>query len=50
MYAALWRALPQRIWLKILILAAGGLALITLLMLFVFPWVDQLLSSGVTVN
>jgi len=51
MYGALWRILPGPVWLRIieaLILAAAVLAV---LVLWVFPWVQELIPTpDVTVN
>lgn len=46
MYAALWRALPGPVWLRILIVLALAAAVLFALVAWVFPWVDGLLSSG----
>ena len=46
MYSALWRILPGNLWVKIAILTAAAAAVITVLMVFVFPVVD----AGITVR
>ncbi|CAN5375299.1 hypothetical protein BH09ACT6_BH09ACT6_26710 [soil metagenome] len=52
MYAALWRILPGPVWVRVLILLILLVAVLILLALWVFPWVDVLLtpSQPVTVN
>lgn len=51
MYAALWRIIPGTFWVKVAVLTVAAAVVITLLMLFVFPAVDDLMSSReVTVN
>ncbi len=40
MYGALWRALPGPIWVRALIMAALVAAVLTALVLWVFPWVN----------
>lgn len=45
MYAALWRIIPGPLWLRIIIATAAAAAVITLLMVFVFPWIDALMTS-----
>ena len=45
MYAALWRVLPGPVWLRVLILAVVAAALLTSLVLWVFPWVQAILPS-----
>ena len=37
MYAALWRALPGPVWVKILELVVVTIAVVAVLMAFVFP-------------
>ena len=44
MYAALWRILPGTLWVKIAILAAAAIVVITILMMFVFPAVNTAIS------
>ena len=44
MYAALWKVLPGTVWLKIAILTAAALVIVTGLMLFVFPAVNTAIS------
>ena len=51
MYAALWRVLPDSLWIKIAILTATAAVVITVLMMFVFPAVDTAITvREVTVN
>lgn len=45
MYAALWRIIPGPLWLRITIAAVATLAVVAILMVFVFPLVDTLMSS-----
>jgi hypothetical protein len=45
MYAALWRIIPGPLWLRIIIATAATAAVIALLMVFVFPWIDALMTS-----
>lgn len=45
MYAALWRILPGPTWARITMLVGGAVILVTLLMMFVFPAIDNLISS-----
>lgn len=42
MYAALWRALPGPAWVRIIILLVLAAALLTVLVLWVFPLIDSL--------
>lgn len=42
MYAALWRALPGPVWLRVIILVVLAAALLTVLVLWVFPLIDSL--------
>lgn len=39
MYAALWRVLPGNRWVKIAILAALAIAVLSVAVEWVFPWV-----------
>jgi hypothetical protein len=51
MYSALWRVLPGNIWIKIAILTVAAAAVISVLMIFVFPVVDTAITvRDVTVN
>ena len=45
MYAALWRIIPGPLWARITIAAVGTAIIVTALMVFVFPWIDTLMSS-----
>lgn len=45
MYAALWRVIPGKRWMKITLLAAGAVIVTALLMMFAFPWIDNLMAS-----
>jgi hypothetical protein len=42
MYAALWRVLPGPVWVRILLLIVGVALLLTVLVSWVFPFIDQL--------
>jgi predicted membrane protein len=51
MYAALWRVLPGPWWVRVLILLVALAALFSVLLVWVFPWVDELLApQDVTVS
>jgi hypothetical protein len=45
MYAALWRILPGPTWARVTMLVAGAVVIVTLLMVFVFPVIDEIISS-----
>ena len=45
MYAALWRALPRPIWVKVVILLVIVAVLLVVLATWVFPWVDQVVNG-----
>jgi hypothetical protein len=45
MYAAIWKLLPGPLWLRIPIAAILIAAVVAALMIYVFPWVDALLTS-----
>jgi predicted membrane protein len=44
MYAALWRVLPGPWWIRVLILIVALAALLTALVVWVFPFVDQFIA------
>ena len=51
MYAALWRVLPGPWWVRVLILLVALAAVLSALVLWVFPWVDQFIApQDVTVS
>jgi predicted membrane protein len=51
MYAALWRVLPGPWWVRVLILIVALAALLTVLVLWVFPWVQTFVApQDVTVT
>jgi len=51
MYGALWRILPGPIWVRILILLALATVVVLALVVWVFPYVDQLIApQDVTVE
>lgn len=43
MYSALWKLLPGPLWVRVIMAAAIAVAVITVLVLWVFPLVDQLI-------
>lgn len=45
MYSAIWRLIPGPMWLRILISTVVVGAIIAALMIYVFPWVDTLMTS-----
>ena len=45
MYAALWRIIPGPLWLRITIATVATVAIVAVLMVFIFPWVDTMMSS-----
>jgi predicted membrane protein len=51
MYAALWRILPGPWWVRLLILVIAATAVLTALVYWVFPVVDQMVApQDVTVD
>ncbi len=51
MYAALWRVLPGPVWLRVIILVVLAALVLTGLVLWVFPFVADLVApQEVTVN
>lgn len=51
MYGALWRVLPGPWWVRTLILAVGAALVLTALVLWVFPWVNDFITpQDVTVE
>jgi len=51
MYAALWRVLPGPAWVRVLILIVLVAVVLAALVLWVFPWVQELLpAQDVTVE
>ncbi len=51
MYGALWRVLPGPVWVRVLILVGMAAVVLTALVLWVFPFVDQLTApQDVTVE
>jgi hypothetical protein len=51
MYAALWRVLPGPWWVRLLILLIAAAAILTALVYWVFPVVDQMVApQDVTVD
>lgn len=45
MYAALWNVIPGPWWVRVLVLLILAAGVLAALVFWVFPWVDQLLSS-----
>lgn len=45
MYAALWRVLPGPAWLRVVLLLILAAAVVGACMLWVFPWIEQLLGT-----
>jgi len=45
MYSAIWRLIPGPTWLRIIIATALAAAVVASLMIFVFPWVDTMMTS-----
>ncbi len=51
MYAALWRLLPGPWWVRLLVLLVAVAVILTALVLWVFPVVDQMVApQDVTVD
>jgi hypothetical protein len=51
MYGALWRVLPGPWWVRVLILLIAAAAILTALVYWVFPVVDQMVApQDVTVD
>lgn len=51
MYAALWRVLPGPWWVRLLILLVAAAAVLTALVFWVFPVIDQMVApQDVTVD
>ncbi|RKR75814.1 DUF4175 domain-containing protein [Frondihabitans australicus] len=50
MYAALWRILPGRWWLRVLILIALAAVVTWALVTWVFPFADSFVEPNVTVG
>lgn len=46
MYAALWRALPGPLWLRILLLLVLLVAVLYALVTWVFPWIDGFTAAS----
>jgi len=44
MYAALWRLLPGPLWVRVIMAIALVVAVLTVLVLWVFPAVDHLIA------
>jgi hypothetical protein len=51
MYGALWRVLPGPWWVRVLILLVAAAAILSALVIWVFPVIDQMLApQDVTVE
>lgn len=46
MYAGLWHVLPGPVWVRILILLVLLAIVLFVLVTWVFPWIDGLLTSS----
>jgi hypothetical protein len=44
MYGALWRVLPGPWWLRVIILVVAAAVILSALVIWVFPYVDELVS------
>jgi predicted membrane protein len=44
MYGALWRILPGPWWVRVIILVIAAAVILTALVIWVFPYVDELVS------
>ena len=44
MYGALWRVLPGPVWLRVLILVIGAAAVLTAMVLWVFPIIQTFME------
>jgi hypothetical protein len=44
MYAGLWRVLPGPVWVRVLLLLVLLIAVLFVLVEWVFPWVDQFVA------
>ncbi|MDQ1596628.1 MAG: hypothetical protein QOI70_52 [Microbacteriaceae bacterium] len=44
MYGALWRVLPGPVWVRVLLMIALFLVILTVLVLFVFPWLNTFVN------
>jgi membrane protein implicated in regulation of membrane protease activity len=45
MYAALWRALPGPLWVRMLLVLAFAAAALYVLATWVFPWVETMITN-----
>ena len=45
MYAALWRLLPGPFWVRLIILVIALAIILTVLIMWVFPWIDSLMTT-----
>ena len=51
MYAALWRQMPGPLWLRIILFILFIAAVLAVLVLFVFPWLNTFVNvNDVTVG
>jgi hypothetical protein len=44
MYGALWRLMPGPIWLRVILMVLVFAALLVVLILFVFPWLNTFVN------
>ena len=45
MYAALWRLLPGPLWVRIILALLLVAAVLAVLAIWVYPWIDSMLSN-----
>ena len=45
MYAALWRLLPGPLWVRIILVLLLVAAVLAVLAIWVYPWIDSMLSN-----
>ena len=51
MYGALWRLMPGPLWLRIILIIVLFAAVLAVLVLFVFPWLNTFVNvNDVTVD
>ena len=51
MYGALWRIMPGPVWLRVILMVVFFAAVIALLVVFVFPWLNTFVNvNDVTVK
>jgi hypothetical protein len=50
MYRAFWNVLPGPLWGRILLAVAVGMGVLALLVFFLFPWLDSVVSRSIGVG